>query len=203
MTVPLYDSGGTADISAQRRLLGKYKLDTRTLPRLCRRGSSVLLLNIIHCCQIIPCLHSYVTVPSRSRTPFKNVFIVLLKPWLTFGAHSPVVKQSQLLVKPIPLLLFAACIHVYDSCNRCHRIGDVEIARMPTLATLRRLLRRLWPLLRQLLLVASLSLPPAAAFALRKLLGARRYCATYARLLHSSSEHAPRHHQTAATEPHS
>ncbi|CAM9374910.1 unnamed protein product, partial [Laminaria digitata] len=44
----------------------------------------------------------------------------------------------------------------------------------PIVAALVRLLRRLWPLLRQLLLVTSLSLPPALAFALRKLIGARR-----------------------------
>ncbi|CAM9769372.1 unnamed protein product [Ascophyllum nodosum] len=42
------------------------------------------------------------------------------------------------------------------------------------LADFLRLLRRLWPLLRQLLLITSLSLPPALALVLRKLIGARR-----------------------------
>ncbi|CAM9340569.1 unnamed protein product [Scytosiphon promiscuus] len=45
---------------------------------------------------------------------------------------------------------------------------------MSRFAALVRLLRRIWPLLRQLLLVASLSVPPALAFAVRKLIGARR-----------------------------
>eukprot|EP00903_Cladosiphon_okamuranus_P011403 g10746.t1 len=45
---------------------------------------------------------------------------------------------------------------------------------MPRFEALLRLLRRIWPLLRQLLLVTSLSLPPALAFALRKFIGARR-----------------------------
>lgn len=45
---------------------------------------------------------------------------------------------------------------------------------MSRFAAFVRLLRRIWPLLRQLLLVASLSVPPALAFAVRKLIGARR-----------------------------
>ncbi|CAM9709130.1 unnamed protein product [Ectocarpus sp. 4 AP-2014] len=45
---------------------------------------------------------------------------------------------------------------------------------MSRFAAFARLLRRLWPLLRQLLLLTSLSLPPALAFAIRKIIGARR-----------------------------
>ncbi|CAM9713961.1 unnamed protein product, partial [Ectocarpus sp. 12 AP-2014] len=45
---------------------------------------------------------------------------------------------------------------------------------MSRFAAFARLLRRLWPLLRQLLLLTSLSLPPALAFAIRKIIGAQR-----------------------------
>lgn len=63
-----------------------------------------------------------------------------------------------------------------------NEIADVDVcqskslggAEMSRFAALVRLLRRIWPLLRQLLLVASLSVPPALAFAVRKLIGARR-----------------------------
>lgn len=50
----------------------------------------------------------------------------------------------------------------------------VSMPGFEPLPALLRLLRRLWPLLRQILLITSLSLPPALAFTLRKLIGARR-----------------------------
>lgn len=50
----------------------------------------------------------------------------------------------------------------------------VSMPGFEPLPALLRLLRRLWPLLRQFLLITSLSLPPALAFTLRKLIGARR-----------------------------